>query len=329
MKRLLLLIFLMGSLTMQAQQVNLSGFIKDSETGEPVIGANISIKGKLIGTITDGKGNFTLASSLNVPFILVISVIGYQRQEIEISDASQPLSISLVEKTEVMDEVVVSASRVEESILGSPVSIEKMDGKDIRQTASMSFYEGLQNIKGVEMVTSSLTFSQINTRGFNSTGNSRFLQLVDGVDNQTPGLGFAVGNMLGASELDMESAELIPGAASALYGPVAFNGVLMMRTKSPFQYQGLSAQVKMGVNHINEEYADPHGLYDIGIRYAKAFNNRFAFKVNVSYFKGLDWYAANYTDVDNGTPEAQRGDDNPARNALNIYGDDEAVMTKR
>ncbi len=323
MKKHLLLFFLICSFALRGQQTGITGSIKDSETNEAVIGANISIKGKMVGTITDAKGNFSLNSSVSVPFTLVVSVIGYQRQEIEVADASQQLSISLVPKTEIMDEVVVSASRVEESILGSPVSIEKMDGKDIRQTASMSFYEGLQNIKGVEMVTSSLTFSQINTRGFNSTGNSRFLQLVDGVDNQTPGLGFAVGNMLGASELDMESAELIPGAASALYGPVAFNGVLMMRTKSPFQYQGLSAQVKTGVNHINEKYADPHGLYDIGIRYAKAFNNRFAFKVNVSYFKGLDWYATNYEDVSD--PAANRSDTNPGKNSLNIYGDDVAV----
>lgn len=223
-----------------------------------------------------------------------------------------------------MDEVVFSASRVEESILQSPVSIEKMDLRDIRETASLTFYDALENLKGVEMVTSGLTFKQINTRGFNHTGNSRFLQLVDGVDNQTPGLGFSVGNMLGASDLDMESAEIIPRSASALYGPVAFNGVLMMRTKDPFQYQGLSAQAKIGVNHIGEELADPTPLYDYSIRYAKSFNDRFAFKVNASYFTGLDFYATNYTDVDNGTPVEQRGPNNPARNALNIYGDDEA-----
>src|SRR5690606_14657095 len=163
----------------------------------------------------------------------------------------------------------------EENILESPVSIEKMDLRDINTTPSVSFYDGLQNLKGVEMVTSGLTFNQINTRGFNSTGNSRFLQLVDGVDNQTPGLGFALGNLFGSSDLDMESAELIPGSASALYGPVAFNGVLMLRTKDPFLYQGLSAQVKTGVNHIGEKYADPHLLGDYSIRYAKAFNDRF------------------------------------------------------
>src|SRR5690606_37964711 len=127
----------------------------------------------------------------------------------------------------------------------------------------------------------------------------------------------------GSSDLDMESAELIPGSASALYGPVAFNGVLMLRTKDPFLYQGLSAQVKTGVNHINEQYADPHLLYDVSVRYAKSFANKFAFKVNASYFTGLDFYATNYEDVDQGTPIAERGVNNPARNALNIYGDDE------
>lgn len=326
MKRhlLILIFFLSLSVLAFAQESKISGTIKDTETGEPVIGANVIIKGKLTGTITDAKGNFELTTGVKPPFTLSISVIGYSKQEVEVTDLNQPLSVSMTSKAELMDEVVFSASRVEENILQSPVSIEKMDLKAVRETPSINFYDGLANVKGVEMVTSGLTFKQINARGFNSTGNSRFLQLVDGVDNQTPGLNFAVGNLFGSSDLDMESAELIPGAASALYGPVAFNGVLMMRTKDPFLYQGLSAQVRVGVNHINEKYADPKGLYDYSIRYAKAFNNKFAFKINASYFTGTDWYATNYTDVDPGTPEAQRGDNNPARNALNIYGDDEA-----
>ncbi len=324
MKSFLHIFLLCFSLTAFGQSQKFTGTITD-EQNNPVPGANILIKGKITGTVSDAKGNFELNTNINPPFVMVVSMIGYQKQEIEISNSSASnTQVKLTESNEVMNEVVVIASRVEENILQSPVSIEKMDLREIRQTASLSFYDALENMKGVEMVTSGLTFKQINTRGFNHTGNSRFLQLVDGVDNQTPGLGFAVGNLFGSSDLDMESAELIPGAASALYGPVAFNGVLMMRTKDPFQYQGLSAQVKLGANHINEMYADPHPLYDYSIRYAKAFNDKFAFKLNASYFTGLDFYATNYTDVDPGTPEAQRGDNNPARNALNIYGDDEA-----
>ncbi len=326
MKKLLLLIFILSISSCQlfAQAKRISGTVADQETNTPVAGASIVIKGKLTGTTTDANGNFEFNTSVPTPLTLVISVVGYQKQEVEVSDQN-PLSISLSSKAVLMDEMVFSASRVEESILQSPVSVEKLDSKAIRETPSINFYEGLQNLKGLEMVTSGLTYKQINTRGFNDTGNARFLQLVDGVDNQTPGLNFSVGNLFGSSDLDMESAELIPGSASALYGPVAFNGVLMMRTKDPFLYQGLSAQVRVGVNHINEEYTDAAGLYDYAIRYAKVFNNRFAFKLNASYFTGLDWYATNFTDVDSGTPESERGDNNPARNALNIYGDDSAT----
>lgn len=325
MKKLLLFVCLTLPTLLVAQTVNtVTGTITDASTNAPVSGASLVIKGKLTGTTTDENGNFKLNTTAALPLTLVVTGVGFQKQEVTVSSASQPVAIGLSSQTELLNEMVVTASRVEESILESPVSIEKMDTRAIRETPSFSFYEGLQNVKSVEMVTSGLTFKQINTRGFNSTGNSRFLQLVDGVDNQTPGLNFAVGNLFGSSDLDMESVELIPGSASALYGPVAFNGVLMMRTKNPFQYQGLSAQARVGVNHINEQYADPHGLYDFAVRYAKAFNNKFAFKVNASYFTGLDWYATNYTDVDPGTTPEQRGDNNPARNALNIYGDDEA-----
>jgi outer membrane receptor protein involved in Fe transport len=325
MKRSLLLLFITTFILVYNSnaQNTISGTITDDKD-QPIIGANVIIKGKITGSTTNADGNFEITTATQPPFTLVISMVGYAKQEIQVQSTSEKIQAKLTESSEVMDEMVFSASRVDENILESPVSIEKLDIRDIRATPSMSFYEGLQNLKGVEMVTSGLTFSQINTRGFNSTGNSRFLQLVDGVDNQTPGLGFAVGNLFGSSDLDMESAELIPGAASALYGPVAFNGVLMMRTKDPFQYQGLSVQAKAGVNHIGEALASPAGLGDFAIRYAKAFNNKFAFKVNASYFSGLDFYASNYMDVDPGTPEAQRGDNNPARNALNIYGDDEA-----
>ncbi len=306
-----------------AQTQRITGTVTD-EKNDPIAGVNFLVKGKITGTISEFDGTFELTTAAELPFTIVVSMIGYQTQEIEVTSLPQELQVKLAESTKVMNELVFAASRIEESILRSPVSIEKMDLRDIQQTASVNFYDALENLKGLEMVTSGLTFKQINTRGFNHTGNSRFLQLIDGVDNQTPGLGFSVGNMLGASDLDIESAELIPGAASALYGPVAFNGMLMMRTKDPFQYQGLSAQAKVGVNHINETSADPHALYDYSIRYAKAFNDKFAFKVNASYFTGLDFYADNYTDVDPGTPEPERGDTNPARNALNIYGDDEA-----
>ena len=303
------------------QSYSMSGTVSSAETEEPLPDATVVIQGKTIGTTTDANGHFELNSPQDYPVKISISYLGFTTQEVVVMD-KQPIMVVMQAQGEELDGIVISASRVEESILKSPVSIEKMDIREIQQTPSINFYDGLQNLKGLDMVTSGLTYKEINTRGFNDTGNARFLQLVDGVDNQTPGLSFAVGNLFGSSDLDMESAELIPGSASALYGPVAFNGVLLMRTKDPFKYQGLSVNARVGMNHFNEQYADPHPLYDVSIRYAKAIGDRFAFKLNASYFAGLDWFAINYTDVDALTPIDQRGDDNPARDALNIYGDE-------
>ena len=322
---ILTIIMMIPGVLLFAEDSLITGNVKDSETSDPLVGVNISVTGKMVGTVTDVNGNFELKLSIQPPFNILISEVGYQKQEIEVKDPQQVISIGLTPRVEVMNEVVIAPTRVEENMLQSPVSIEKLDQQAIRSTASVNYYDALQNLKGVDMVTSAITYKQINTRGFNDTGNARFLQLVDGVDNQTPGLNFAVGNLFGASDLDVESVELIPGAASALYGPVAFNGVLMIRTKDPFKYQGLSAELKTGINHINEQYADPHGLYDFSMRYAKVVNNKFAFKITGSYFSAIDWYATNYTDVDEQTPPDQRGEDNPARDALNIYGDEVAV----
>lgn len=322
MKKLYVLFLFLISFNAYSQEAKISGVVTD-ESNQPLESVNISVKGQSISTTTNQLGNYTLlVGKISLPFTLVITSIGFESKEIQVSALSQDLRISLGSKTMMLTEVVSSASRISESILQSPVSIEKMTLRAIKENPSFTFYDGLANLKGVNSVTSSITYKQVNTRGFYSTGNARFLQLVDGVDNQAPGLNFSIGNQFGASDIDIESVEIIPGAASALYGPVAFNGVLSMQTKDPFKYQGISALVKTGVNHLSESTGDAKGLYDFAFRYAKAFNNKFAFKLNASYLTGTDWYATNYTDISQATPVAQRGPNNPGRDALNIYGDD-------
>ncbi len=248
--------------------------------------------------------------------LLLFASIHIYAQEIKPNDTTE-------QRYNILNEVVVSPSRVSESILQSPVSIEKMSYQAIKEVPSLSFYEGLQSLKGMEMYSVGLGIKMVNTRGFNGTSNARFLQLIDGVDNQPPGLNFPMGNLFGVSDIDMESAELIPGAASALYGPAAFNGMLTMHTKDPFKYQGLSLHLKAGANHFGETVVNPQPLYDVAARYAKSFlNDKLAFKVNVGYFKGRDWYATDYSDISAQTPPDKRGPGNPGRDGLNIYGDE-------
>jgi iron complex outermembrane recepter protein len=303
--------------------ITVAGKVTDAKTNEQLAGVNIYVKGKVIGTTSDHQGNYSLTTTTDPPFTLVFSFIGYDTREQVITAGQSSLNMALEQRALLGAEVVVTASRVEENIMRSPVSIEKMDLLAIRETPAASFYEGIQHLKSVDVLVSSMGFRVINTRGFNSTSNNRFVQYIDGMDNQAPGLNLPAGNMVGLSDLDAQSVEIVPGASSALYGPNAFNGVISMTSKSPFEFQGLSAMGRLGLNHVNSPYADPHPLYEGQVRYARAFRDRFAFKVNLAYLKALDWYATSTENIDPFTRGTLgNGADNPAYNALNVYGDE-------
>ncbi len=307
-----------------AQGTVVSGSVTDAQTGDPLIGVNILVKGQVIGTISDIKGEFRLKINQSPPLSLIFSMVGYSSQEIAVtSDNVNNLTVELSEQTLLGQEIVVSASRVEESILQSPVSIEKMDILSIRNSPSDSYYKAIGNLKGVDVTSSSINFQILNARGFNSTGNTRFVQLTDGMDTQAPALNFPIGNLNGPSELDVESVEFIPGASSALYGPNAFNGILLVQSKSPFEYQGLSAYYKQGINHIGGLVGEPENIqpmYEGSIRYAHAFNNKLAFKINGSFMSAEDWYGTDYTDLN----ERSQGDlsFNPGANRIHVFGDE-------
>lgn len=318
------LLFLSISLSYAQENTTISGTVKDQDTGETLIGVNILVKGKVTGTITDVNGIFSITVSSPPPLTLVFSMVGFASQEITISSSNpSPLEVIMTEQTFLGQEVVVSASRVEESILQSPVSIEKMDILDIREAPGESYYKAISNLKGVDVTSSSINFQILNARGFNSTGNTRFVQLTDGMDTQAPSLNFPIGNLNGPSELDVESIEFIPGASSALYGPNAFNGILLVNSKNPFEYQGLSAYYKQGINHIGTgsgEPGSPQPMYEGAIRYAKAFNNKWAFKISASFMQAEDWYGTNATDLN----AVSQGDlpFNPGANLVHTFGDE-------
>ena len=310
-------------------QTRVAGKVTDEAQKGALAGISIAVRGKVIGTITDQRGNFSLTTNTPTPFTIAVSGVGFQTQEFVINGDRTDLNVSLKEQVTLGQEVVVSASRVEESVLKSPVSVERLDIRSFQATPSATFYDALQNIKGVDMSTQSLTFKSVNVRGFGSNGNTRVVQLLDGMDNQAPGLNFSVGNIAGVSELDLESVELLPGAASALYGPNAVNGLLLMTSKSPFQYQGLSAYAKAGVMSASNRSTVTTPFYDAAFRYAKAFNNKVAFKVGVSYLSAKDWQATDYRDqsFSNGfNLETGNRANNTGYDGVNIYGDASANL---
>ena len=246
MKRLLLIAFvLFGSAAMFAQ-TTISGVVSDA-TG-PLPGASIKVARKAVGTSTDFNGKFTLKVTDTPPFTVEISSIGYKTSSVEITKNNQVITLTLEENATSLDEVVISASRTPERIMESPVTVERMDVRAIRNTSSPSFYDGLENLKGVDVNTNSLTFKSVNTRGFATFANTRFMQLVDGMDNSTPALNFPIGNLVGMTETDVLSVELLPGASSALYGANAFVAVINIITKTTDDIKATKVSLSLGDN---------------------------------------------------------------------------------
>lgn len=322
--------FLSAAQAQDATLIEISGKVTDQSSQQPIPDVSVQVKGTVAGTITNKTGDFKLRTKSKLPFTLTFSSIGFKEQQFEVTSVGSNLEIAMVTQTILGSDVVVSASRVQESILKSPVAIEKLDIRAIKESPAPSFYDALENVKGVQMTTSSLTFKVPNTRGFNIPNNFRFMQLVDGVDMQAATLGVPLGNAIGPTELDIQSIEITPGAASALYGMNAINGMANLITKSPFTYQGLSIYQKTGVNHVDGKDHDPAILTETAVRYAKSFfHDRFAFKINGSYMQGIDWRSntrldQNTNNLKSANPHfpALNGSNNVAFDGWNKYGDD-------
>ena len=310
MYRILLLLFITK---IGFSQVNINGTIFDGQTNETLIGANIIVKGENNGTSTNYQGEFLISSNKNFPIDLIISYLGYEEKIIKL-EKKIDLKIKLFPNTKNLKEVKIVDNRITKKQKEAALTVEALDIIAIKSTPSANFYDALGSLKGVDISSASLGFKVINTRGFNSTSPVRSLQIIDGVDNQAPGLNFSLGNFLGASELDIIKVEIIQGASSAYYGPSAFNGVISMTTRSPFLNPGLSVQYKFGSRR----------LFENSFRFAdviknKNGDNKFGYKINFSYMQANDWEADNISAVD-GSPLAT----NPGGyDAVNIYGDED------
>lgn len=292
----LLLGFMLQGLAAAYAQLNLAGIVTD-EKEHPLAGVTILVQGTTNGTTSQPDGRFSLQTSSELPLVITVSSIGYQRKDVQVRGNNfRRIQVKLVEETVIKAELVQAASRIPEDIQKASVSIERLDNKLFSQSPAFSRFDALQNVKGVDLITQSLTFKSVNLRGFGANNNARFVQLNDGMDNRSPGLGFGFGNVTGIPDLDVEHIELVPGASSALYGPDALQGLMITSSKNPFTNQGLSVQLKGGVNNVGKSDFGPKAFGDLAIRYARQIGDRFAFKVNIQRFMGTDFIADDYGD---------------------------------
>ena len=314
-----------------SQTTSISGTVRNSVSKETISAVSVLVKGSSLGTFTNEHGVYKLTVD-KLPVVLVFSSVGFETQEITASSATTALDVDFVPASALGQEVVVAASRYPERFLESSVSIERVSNAAIRNSASSNYYDIVHNLKGVDVVAASLSFKTPTTRGFAGSGNTRFTQIMDGMDNQAPGLNFSVGSIIGLTELDVESMELLPGASSALYGPGGMNGTLLINSKSPFKYQGLSFQVKTGVMHTDNRERTISPYYNWSLRWAQKVSERFAFKIGTELIQAKDWLADDYRNYKRlGTtgsivPGTRSTD--PNYDGVNVYGDETTANLK-
>ena len=319
----MLLLMAIFSNAVSAQNVTISGNVRNSTTQEKASAVSVTIKGTSVGTYTNDRGEFTI-NSKTIPVTLIISSIGYEPQEVTVTSATQKIDIAFVPASSLGQEIVVSASRVPERIMESPVSIERVSAANIRNAPAANFYDVVSTLKGVDITTSSLIFKTPTTRGFGASGNTRFNQLVDGMDNQAPGLNFSVGAIIGLNELDIDNMELLSGASSALYGPGGMNGTLLMTSKNPFKYQGLSFSIKEGMMHTDGRERPTSPVHNWDLRWGKKVSDKFAFKITSEILQAKDWIGIDYRNYDrsNGVMKAGNRNTDPNYDGVNVYGDE-------
>lgn len=304
-------------------QTTVTGIVTDTNN-QPIADANVKVVGDSKATSTGFDGKFMLKNQETFPVTIDVSMMGYTSKTYEITSKEQEVVVVLTEEasTTSLNEIVVSASRAPERVLETPVTIERLGMKQIKNTTAASVYEGLENLKDVHFNTSSINFKSVNTRGFATVANTRFMQLVDGMDNTSPALNFVIGNLVGLTDNDIASIEILPGASSALYGANAFNGIMFINSRSPFVKQGISSYLKYG--KTTSGAGGSNDFYDFGIRVAKKFTEHFAAKANFSYLQAKEWTASDDRNVtagaiDNGV--IGHGN-NQNYDGVNTYGDE-------
>ncbi len=327
-------IFLVIVMTMgyaqTTKEVTLRGIVKSSDKDEPLAKASVRVSGnKNIWAITDDHGQFQLTVP-SLPVTLEISFSEFESLAVLVSN-SDDINIILQASDKMLEAVVVGP------VLGfptrstlSPVSIERLSRKDILNSPAESYWGSMLGKKGLDVTTSSMTYKTYSTRGFNISGSYRVNQFMDGMDNQAPGLNFSIGNFIGLTEPDVESIEILPGASSALYGPGGVNGTIIIKSKSPYTFQGLTVLVRQGITDISKHQREQPGWYsDYSLRWADKIGKRFAYKLSGQYLQGKDWLAndsSNYLRMGsrgNVIPGNRQTD--PNYDGVNVYGDETTI----
>ena len=314
MNKILATSVLIISYGLSQQDHYITGTVTDKENN-PLVGANLNLKGTYLGSTTDELGNYMINVDETGKYNLLVSYIGYRSQEIEvyiseyedirddiltnsfsdklgIGDENTPdmdqtmlkapfhknINFTLEQDALETEQIVVSASKKKEKLIDAPITIAAVSEQSIRRNVGGDLGSVLKNVKGLDIYQVGNGRTAINARGFMSAFNSRFVSLIDGANYMEPTFSVAYGNTLPVFNEDIERIEIVYGPSSVLYGPNAHNGLMNVITKHPRDSEGMNYVVSSGSSNY----------FSQRLRYAKAYN-RVGFKINMSMNRYSDW----------------------------------------
>ncbi len=260
------------------------GRVTDKKTGSALPLVNVVVKGTAHGDASNPAGEFEIRSLPPGTYTLVVTLVGYESQQITdvVVSAGSVIArnISIEESSvQIGDVTVYGASMRGEKITDAPAAVSVLSPAEIKLNAmSGQVPKLLESMPGVDIAQSGLNDYNVNTRGFNSSLNRRLLVLLDGRDLAVAFLGSQEWNGLSVPAEDLGKLELIRGPGSALYGANAFNGVINILTPKPKDVAG--GKVTIAAGEKNTLRAD--------VRYA-AVADRWSYKINAGRFQGDTW----------------------------------------
>lgn len=256
----------------------IKGTVTDAASGEPLIGANVTVDGTNKGTFTNEKGEYALTVDAGT-YTVVASYVGYTEMSKEVTvDGDATVDFVLMAGIMAGTEVVVSGSRKPEKLTESPATIVTIHSRTLDEFAGNPG-ELLARLKGVEYFRAGVAGTGINVRGFNSNFNAKNLQVTDGRFSSLVATGLPFGPLNTVVKEDIERVEVILGPNATLYGPNAHNGLLNTITKDPRKYQGTDLTIGVG----------NQSTFTTRFRHAMAINDKLAFKVTGEYTRAEEF----------------------------------------
>ena len=274
---IVLCLFFIGVVSISAQST-VSGVITSVE-GEGLIGANVVVEGTTEGTITDIDGSYTLSTSQNPPYNLVVSYTGFTSQTIQVTSRNQTISTSLAEGILFGEEVVVSASRRREKIQEAPASVSVLTARKLEVSPNDNAARAIINEPGVYIQQQGAGRVNIQLRGDGGIFGSASFPILDYRSLSGPGLGTFDNINSPLNNIDIERIEVVRGPGSALYGPGVTSGVVHFLSKSAIDKPGTTVELIGG----------QLSTYGGSIRHATKVSDKFGFKINGVLKRGNDF----------------------------------------